>query len=102
MDKLKELRKKQEELNNELEKVVQDIYKELGSCKVGDLFFNGDEYFRILSLSGYKAEVLVYSFEDNLPYMDVTTYNMFQLNCDKVDNDNGILNKIKNYLNNYD
>lgn len=102
MDRLKELKIRQQELNKELEKVVEDIYSELGNCKVGDLFFSGEEYLKILSIDQYRAEVLEYSFIDNKPFINTAIYNFFQLDYDKVDNDNGTLSKIINYLSNYD
>ena len=102
MDKLKELRKRQKELNAELDKVVQDIYKELYKLKVGDLLCNDSTYYKILDVNGIYGNVLTYSWENNFPYIDVSYSNLTQLNYDKVEDDNGTLTKIINFLNETD
>lgn len=99
MDKLKELQKRQKELNAELDKVVQDIYEELYNLKVGDLLYNDSTYYKILNVDGIYSNVLVYSWENNFPYIYVSYFNLAQLNYDKVEDDNGTLTKIINFLN---
>ena len=99
MDKLKELRKRQKQLNAELDKVVQDIYKELYNLKVGDLLYNDYTYYKILDVNGIYGNVLAYSWKNNFIYIDISYYNLAQLNYDKVEDDNGTLTKIINFLN---
>lgn len=100
MTKLEELRKLQQDLNEKLDRVVKEIYEQTNKVKVGDLFFNEDEYYKVLKVDKYTCTVLVYSFINNIPYVDIADYNCYQLGFDKVKSDNGTFKKLVKYLNN--
>ena len=100
MTKLEELRKLQQDLNEKLDRLVKEIYEQTNKVKVGDLFFNEDEYYKVLKVEKYTCTVLVYSFSNNIPYVDIADYNCYQLGFDKVKSDNGAFKKLVKYLNN--
>ena len=100
MNRLEELRKLQQDLNEKLDRVVKEIYEQTNKVKVGDLFFNEDEYYKVLKVEKYTCTVLVYSFNKNVPYVDIADYNCYQLGFDKVKSDNCTFKKLVKYLNN--
>ena len=97
MNRLQELEKKQVELNKELDKIVNDIYKELYNVEVEDLFKNDDgEYLKVLSIHNNRVKLLIY--DDN--YVDIAEYMLTQLPINKVTSDNGVLKKLIEFLKN--
>lgn len=103
IEALSQLQEKREQLYAEIDKISDEITEIKLSIKVGDLFYDNynECYYRVINIDGNHADLLSYSFINGHPWVSVEHSYKRNINYDWVSDDNGILKKIKKYLENY-